>query len=164
MIVGMGKLTHADDRGRASMVDVSDKPVTRRRAVASGKVRMSAEAFAAVEANRVGKGDALGLARIAGICAAKRTDEWIPLCHSVPLDRVAVEVDPLPAEHALRVTATACATARTGVEMEALVAVSAACLTLYDMAKALDRGIVIEEVRLCEKSGGRSGTYRREAP
>ena len=149
---------HLDDQGRARMVDVGGKDVTNRVATATGRVRMSATARAALVAGDLPKGDAFAVARIAGIQAAKRTHEWIPLCHPVAL--TAVEVDCAPAgEHAVTITATARAVDRTGVEMEALVAVSAAALALYDMVKALDRGVVIEDVRLTAKSGGRSGDW-----
>jgi cyclic pyranopterin phosphate synthase len=157
----MGKLTHVDGSGRATMVDVGPKRVSRRRAVAEGRVRFKRTAFRALEQNRLAKGDALGVARLAGIQAAKRTADWIPLCHTIPLDHleVLIELDDLELE--ARVTATASARWSTGVEMEALVAVSAACLSLYDMAKALDRGITIEGIRLKEKKGGRSGAWKR---
>lgn len=155
------RLTHADSSGRARMVDVGAKRVTRRRAVAEGHVRMGAEAYRALKENRLAKGDALAVARIAGIQAAKRTADWIPLCHSVPLDDIAVEIALDDRACAAHVVATARARFTTGVEMEALVAVSAACLALYDMAKGIDRGIRIEGIALLEKSGGRSGTWRR---
>ncbi len=156
------KLTHLDDEGRARMVDVGDKPVTARRAVAEGTVRFGEEAFRLLAENRLGKGDALTVARLAGIQAAKRTDEWIPLCHTVPLDGVGVELTLLEETRSVRVVAEAATRGATGVEMEALVAVSAACLTLYDMAKAVDRGIEIGAVRLLQKQGGRSGSWTRE--
>lgn len=143
------------------MVDVSDKPVTRREAVAAGQIRMSAAAWRALRSRRLAKGDALALARAAGIAAAKRTAELVPLCHIVPLDHVGVEVRFVASRRAVEVEAVARARWSTGVEMEALVAVAAALLTVYDMAKALDRGMVIGPVRLMRKSGGRSGTYRR---
>ncbi len=157
----MAKLTHLDRAGRAAMVDVGPKRTTRRRATAAGRVTFNRTAFRALAQARLAKGDALALARIAGIQAAKRTSEWIPLCHAVPLDHLEVRIDLLPDELQARVTATAAARWATGVEMEALVAVAAACLALYDMAKALDRGISIGEIGLVEKSGGRSGTWRR---
>jgi cyclic pyranopterin phosphate synthase len=143
------------------MVDVGDKEITARRAVAEGTVRFSPEAFALVQEQRLAKGDALAVARLAGIQAGKRTAEWIPLCHVVPLDHLDVGIALEPASREARVTATAAARWTTGVEMEALVAVSAACLALYDMAKAVDRGIEIGGIRLLEKSGGRSGTWMR---
>ena len=158
----MAKFTHMDDRGRATMVDVGDKVATKRRALAEGEVRFNEEAFLALRDNRLAKGDAIAVARLAGIQACKRTPEWIPLCHGVPLDHVAVEVELLDQRRSARVTAEARARWSTGVEMEALVAVTAACLALYDMAKALDRGITIDGVRLLEKEGGRSGKWERE--
>jgi cyclic pyranopterin phosphate synthase len=158
----VAKFTHMDDQGNASMVDVGDKTATHRRALAEGEVRFSEEAFRALRENRLAKGDAIAVARLAGIQACKRTQEWIPLCHGVPLDHVAVEVELLDDRHCARVTAEARARWVTGVEMEALVAVSAACLALYDMAKAVDRGITIGGVRLLEKEGGRSGRWERE--
>jgi cyclic pyranopterin phosphate synthase len=144
------------------MVDVGDKEVTRRRALAQGEVRFNKEAFRALRENRLAKGDALAVARLAGVQAGKRTSEWIPLCHQVPLDHLAVEIDLIDEACTARVRAEARARWTTGVEMEALVAVSAACLALYDMAKAIDRGIAIEGVRLLEKEGGRSGHYTSE--
>lgn len=159
----MARLTHADREGKARMVNTGAKRKTRRRAKAAGRVTFNAAAFKALAANRLVKGDALGVARLAGIQAAKRTSEWIPLCHTVPLDHVDVVIELDAADRAATVTAEASATWNTGVEMEAMVAVHAACLTLYDMAKALDRGIVTESVVLLEKSGGRSGVYKRPA-
>jgi cyclic pyranopterin phosphate synthase len=141
------------------MVDVSDKPATRRDAIADGDVRMSAAAIDAIRGGRVKKGDPLQAARLAGIMAAKRTSEIIPLCHPVPLTHV--DVDLSPQKSGYRITARASTIDRTGVEMEALVAVAAAALTMYDMLKAVDRGIVIGPIRLREKRGGRSGDYRR---
>jgi len=155
------KLTHLDARGRARMVDVGAKRATARHARAEGHVELSAEALAALAAGRLGKGDAVAVARLAGIQAAKRTAEWIPLCHTVPLDHLAVEVEPDAAAGVVRVTAEARARWTTGVEMEALVAVAAACLALYDMTKAVDRGATVGGIRLLEKSGGRSGRWRR---
>lgn len=143
------------------MVDVGDKPVTARRAEAEGRVRFSERAFALLLEQRLAKGDALAVARLAGIQAGKRTAEWIPLCHVVPLDHLEVAIELRPASREAAVRARASARWTTGVEMEALVAVSAACLALYDMAKAVDRGIEIGGVRLVEKRGGRSGTWRR---
>jgi cyclic pyranopterin phosphate synthase len=125
-------------------------------------VRFGREAFEQLAANRLAKGDALAVARLAGLQAAKRTADWIPLCHPVPLEHVGVEIELDARERVAHVTATACARWSTGVEMEALVAASATCLALYDMAKALDRGIVIEELRVVSKSGGRSGSWRRK--
>ena len=158
----MAKFTHMDDDGKAAMVDVGDKTATRRRAVAEGEVRFNEEAFRALRDNRLAKGDAIAVARLAGIQASKRTQEWIPLCHSVPLDHIAVDVELIDDRRSARVTAEAQARWTTGVEMEALVAVSAACLALYDMAKAVDRGITIGGVRLLQKEGGRTGKWERE--
>jgi cyclic pyranopterin phosphate synthase len=155
------KLTHLDQQGRPRMVDVGDKPVSAREATAEGAVRMSQEAFELVANEGVKKGDVLKLAEVAGTMGAKRTGELIPLCHSLSLDLVQLEAR-LEAElPGVRITATAKATGRTGVEMEALTAVAVACLTVYDMVKAVDRSMVIEEVRLLSKSGGTRGDWRR---
>jgi cyclic pyranopterin phosphate synthase len=143
------------------MVDVGDKPVTRREAVAEGTVRLSREAFEAVTGAMVPKGDVLAAARIAGIQAAKRTSEWIPLAHPLPLDSVEIALEPLPDPPGLRVEARVRVSGRTGVEMEALVAVAAAALTVYDMCKSLDRAIEVDGIRLVEKTGGKSGAWRR---
>jgi cyclic pyranopterin phosphate synthase len=156
----MARLTHSDRHGKGRMVDVGAKRKTRRRAVAVGTVLFNAKAFDALAANRLAKGDALSVARIAGIQAAKRTSEWIPLCHNVPLDHVDVTITLDETKRSAQVSGEASALWNTGVEMEAMVAVHAACLTLYDMAKGLDRGIVIERIVLHEKAGGRSGTYK----
>ncbi len=153
--------THLDAEGAPRMVDVGDKPVTRRRAVAGARVRMLPETLAALAAGAGPKGDALVVARVAGIAAAKRTPDLIPLCHPLPLDHVSVELEPDEAAGVVRIRAEVVATARTGVEMETLTAAAVAALTLYDMAKALQRDIVIEELALLEKEGGRSGSYRR---
>jgi len=154
----VAKLTHLDDQGNARMVDVGGKVATQRVAVASGLIRMSAEALEAIRDGAVPKGDVLAAARIAAIMAAKKTAELIPLCHPLALDAVtldfAVEAD------AVRVTATASLTGKTGVEMEAMTATSIALLTIYDMAKALDKGMVIEGVRLIAKRGGKSGDWQ----
>lgn len=155
------KLTHLDDRGRPRMVDVGAKPESARTAVAEGAVRMSPEAFELVAAQAVAKGDVLAVAEVAGTMAAKRTGELIPLCHPLGLDLVQVEARLEPELPGVRVTATAKATGRTGVEMEALTAIAVACLTVYDMVKAVDRGMVIEEVRLLSKTGGTRGDWRR---
>lgn len=152
------KLTHLDERGAAHMVDVGGKAVTARVAVAEGCIRLSADALAAIAEGAVKKGDVLATARIAGIMAAKRTSDLIPLCHPLPLSSVLVELT--PGEGRITATATARTTGQTGVEMEALTAVSVALLTIYDMAKALDRAMVIEGVRLLEKRGGKSGDWR----
>jgi len=157
----MGKLPHLDRSGAARMVDVGAKPRTRRRAIAAAEVRFNARAYRALRQARLAKGDALAVARLAGIQAAKRTSEWIPLCHPVPLDAVTVEIELIDARRTVRVTTEARTRWATGVEMEALVAASAACLALYDMAKALDRAIEITGPRLLLKEGGRSGRYRR---
>jgi cyclic pyranopterin monophosphate synthase len=157
----MPKLTHLDRSGSARMVDVSAKSLARRRAVASAEVRFNARAYRALRDARLAKGDALAVARVAAIQAAKRTSEWIPLCHTVPLDAVTVEIELVDATRTARVTTEARTRWSTGVEMEALVAASAACLALYDMAKALDRAIEISGPRLLLKEGGRSGRYRR---
>jgi cyclic pyranopterin phosphate synthase len=156
----MNKLTHLDSHGAARMVDVGGKAETARSATATGRIRMAAEALAAVREGSGPKGDVLAAARIAGIMAAKRTGELIPLCHPLALDAVSVEF--AFESDGVRATARASLTGRTGVEMEALVAASVALLTIYDMAKALDKGMVIEEVRLLEKTGGKSGDWRAE--
>ena len=156
-----GSLLHLDSRGRARMVDVGGKASTRRRAVARGRVRLNAAAFGALAGGKLSKGDALAVARLAGILAAKKTSEIIPLAHPIGLDAVSVECELAAKSREVIVTATASTAARTGVEMEALTAVAGACLALYDMAKALDRSIEIREILLLEKTGGRSGTYRR---
>jgi cyclic pyranopterin phosphate synthase len=146
------------------MVDVADKPVSRRTAIAEGVVRMSSEAFALVRDNAIAKGDVLRVAEVAGTMGAKRTGELIPLCHPLALDLVRVEASAEETLPGVRVTASAVATGRTGVEMEALAAVAVACLTVYDMVKAADRGMVIEGIRLLQKTGGTRGDWRREGP
>jgi cyclic pyranopterin phosphate synthase len=155
------KLTHLDEQGRARMVDVGDKPVSERIASAEGAVRMSPQAFELVAAQGVAKGDVLAVAEVAGIMGAKRTGDLIPLCHPLDLDLVQVEARLEPELPGVRITAVAKATGRTGVEMEALTAVAVACLTVYDMVKAVDRSMVIEDVRLVSKSGGTRGDWRR---
>jgi len=158
----MAGLSHLDAEGTARMVDVGGKPITERSATAEGAVRMNPETLALIRAGAAKKGDVIGVARIAGIMAAKRTHDLIPLCHPLQLSQITVEIafdDALPG---LRVTATAKLAGRTGVEMEALTAVSVACLTIYDMAKAADRAMVIEGIRLIEKTGGKSGAYHAE--
>ncbi len=157
----MSDLTHLDADGTARMVDVGAKPVTSRRAVARATVLMTQETAARVAAGDAPKGDVLGVARIAGIQAAKRTGELIPLCHPIGLDHVEVEGTIDAAAGTVTITATAAVTARTGVEMEAMTAASVAALTVYDMVKGLDKGVAITEVVLLEKSGGRSGTWTR---
>lgn len=154
-------LTHVDERGDATMVDVGDKDVTVRRAVARGVLRCSARAFHLLTEGANPKGDVQQVARVAGIMAGKRTGELIPLCHILPAARVSVEIEPDASLPGLRATATATIAGRTGVEMEALTAVSVALLTAYDMLKAVDRGMTIESVELVEKSGGRSGQWSR---
>jgi len=156
----MDELSHFDAQGASRMVDVGDKPITPRVARASGRVRLAAATVELVRNRRLAKGDVLEVARLAGIMAAKRTSDLIPLCHQLPLDSVEIAFD-FCDESTISIEATARVTARTGVEMEALVAVSLAALAIYDMCKGVDRGISIEAVRLEEKSGGRSGHYRR---
>jgi cyclic pyranopterin monophosphate synthase len=152
-------LSHLDEQGRVRMVDVGDKPVTTRIAVASGFVRMDASTVEAVRERRTPKGDPLEVARVAGIMAAKRTAELIPLCHPLPLNHVDVQLD-LRAD-GIAIVATASTDGKTGVEMESLTAASVAALTIYDMCKAIDKAMVITEIRLESKSGGRSGNYER---
>ncbi len=154
----MAELTHVSASGDARMVEVGDKPVTRREAVAEGRVRMSAAALAAVVERTAKKGDVLSIAQLAGIQGAKRTGELIPLCHPLPLDGVDLRLQVV--DGGVRIEASVRCTGRTGVEMEALTAVAVAALTVIDMLKALDRGMIIEEVRLLQKSGGRSGAWR----
>ena len=158
----MPDLTHLDAAGRASMVDVSDKPATRRAAVAGCVVTMRPATAEAIRGGSIGKGEVLAVARVAGVMAAKRCGELIPLCHPLGLDRAAVDF----AWHGddLHVTATATVTARTGVEMEALTAASVAALTVYDMTKAIDRGMTITNLRLLKKTGGKSGTWEAPEP
>ena len=156
----MTKLSHLNERGEAHMVDVSDKPVTSRTAVAEGFIAMSAATLALIESGAAKKGDVLATARIAGIQAAKRTHELIPLCHPLLITKVAIDLAPSRDPAGVRVTATVKVGGQTGVEMEALTAVTVACLTIYDMLKAADKDMVIGGVQLLEKSGGRSGTCR----
>jgi len=158
----MTNLTHLDEHGQARMVDVGGKPATARQAVASGRIRMSPQALAAIRAGDAPKGDVVAAARIAGIMAAKKTAELIPLCHPLALD--SVTLDFVFEDDALRATATASLTGRTGVEMEALTAASVALLTIYDMAKALEKTMVIEDLRLLAKRGGKSGDWAAPAP
>jgi cyclic pyranopterin phosphate synthase len=164
----MGELTHFDAEGASRMVDIGDKPVSQRSATASSRVRMSRSTLELIRQRGASKGDVLEVARLAGIMAAKRTDALVPLCHQLPLDSVAIDFE-LADDRAdvatgyVNIRATARVTARTGVEMEALVAVSVAALTVYDMCKGVDRGMVIEQVQLEEKHGGRSGHYVRGA-
>jgi cyclic pyranopterin monophosphate synthase len=156
------QLTHLDENGRVQMVDVGEKPVTRREAIARGAIHMAAPTLAALVGGTLKKGEALATARIAGIMAAKRTHELIPLCHQIPIDAVEVDFQPDVKQSALLIQARAVSSGRTGVEMEALVAVSAAALTIYDMAKAIDRAMTIDAIRLVRKSGGRSGDFVRD--
>ena len=153
--------THFDGEGRARMVDVSAKPETLRAATAQGRVRMEAATLARVTGSGAAKGDVIAIAELAGIMAAKQTGTLIPLCHPIGLDSVTVRIAPDPALPGLTVNAEARTTGRTGVEMEAMTAVSIACLTIYDMLKAIDRGMTIEAVELVAKSGGKSGDWRR---
>lgn len=155
------KLTHFDEHGRAAMVDVSAKAETSRTAVARGRVVMAPETLELIRQGQVGKGDVLGVARIAGIMAAKKTSDLIPLCHPLLLSKVAVDLTPAPPD-AVEIEAMVKLSGQTGVEMEALTAVTVAALTIYDMCKAADRGMRIEAVRLVHKSGGKSGTYEAE--
>ena len=158
----MSKLTHLDQDGRANMVDIGDKAVTQRRAVASGRLRCLPETLALVREGKAPKGAVLTTAEIAGIMAAKKTAELIPLCHPLPLSKVSVTITPTPDLPGFVVEVEARTTGQTGIEMEALTAVSIACLTLYDMLKAVDRGMVIEAIRLEAKSGGKSGDWSAE--
>jgi cyclic pyranopterin phosphate synthase len=155
------QLTHLDAQGRAHMVDVGAKPETNRVAVARAIVRMSPDTAAAVVAGDAPKGDVIGTARLAAIQAAKRTDEWIPLAHSLSLSSVDVDIDIEPGAGTVTVTTTARVYARTGVEMEAMVGCAAGALCVYDMVKGMERGVVVERVELLEKDGGRSGSWRR---
>jgi cyclic pyranopterin phosphate synthase len=159
----MSKLSHLDEKGAARMVDVTDKAATQRSARAEGFVAMAPGTLALVDAGEARKGDVLAAARIAGIMAAKKTHELIPLCHPLGLTKVTVEFEASRQPPGIRVTAEAKVTGPTGVEMEALTAVSVACLTLYDMLKAADKVMTIDGIRLIEKTGGRSGTYRAGA-
>ena len=152
-------LTHFDKQGQAHMVDVSTKPVTDREAIAEGHVIMQPETLALAQGGAA-KGDVLGVARLAGIMGAKRTSDLIPLCHPLPIAKVAVDLIPDPALPGIRITATVRTTGRTGVEMEALTAVSTACLTVYDMLKAAQKDMRIEGIRLLSKTGGKSGEFR----
>ena len=156
----MAELTHISGDGAARMVDVGDKLETARVAIAEGRVVMAAETLRVILDGDAKKGDVIGAARLAGIMAAKRTAELIPLCHPIALNKVSVDISPAPGLPGLNVRAEASTHGRTGVEMEAMTAVSVACLTIYDMAKAIDRGMRIEGVRLVEKHGGKSGVWR----
>ena len=158
----MSELTHFDEQGRSRMVDVSGKEETKRIAVARGAVIMAPETFRLIMDRKLAKGDVLEVARLAGIMAAKKTPDIIPLCHPLNITSVSVDFFPDAGGSRIDVEARAEVTGRTGVEMEALTAVSASCLTIYDMCKAVDRGMVITDIRLMEKSGGRSGHFVRE--
>lgn len=154
------RLTHLDAKGQAHIVDIGEKAITRRRAVAQARLLGEADTIATIMGGTLKKGDALAVARIAGIMAAKKTSELIPLCHPIPLTKVSVEIE-RETDGAILILATAETTGQTGVEMEALVAASTAALTLYDMAKAIDREMVVSDMCLVEKSGGKSGDFRR---
>ncbi len=158
-----GDLTHLDEAGNARMVDVADKAISDRTATAGCVVRMAPATLARLQARGFAKGDVLQIAQLAGIMGAKRTADLIPLCHPLGLDKVDVRLEPDPDASLVRIRATCRVRARTGVEMEALTAASVAALTVYDMCKSVDRGMVIDEVRLLSKTGGRSGTYTAEA-
>ena len=152
-------LSHLNDRGEARMVDVSDKATTRRQAVAVGQIKMSSKTLATIEAGNAPKGDVLGTAKIAGIMAAKQTANLIPLCHPLPVHKIEVEIEPNSELPGYEIKATVAIKAETGVEMEALTAVSVTALTLYDMAKALEKSLEISSIRLLSKTGGKSGDY-----
>ena len=158
----MSDLTHFDADGKAHMVNVGDKPVTDRVAVARGEITMQASTLAKIAEGGFGKGDVLGVARLAGIMGAKQTASLIPLCHPLGLDHVAVDLEMDEALPGVRITATCRVTGRTGIEMEAMTAVSVAALTIYDMCKAVDRGMAIGAIRLTNKSGGNSGEFNAE--
>jgi len=155
-------LTHFDDQGQAHMVDVSDKPVTSRVAVAEGFVKMTPETLALVTSGSAKKGDVLGIARIAGIMGCKKTAELIPLCHPLPITKVALELEPVTELPGVRIVSTVKTGGQTGVEMEALTAVSTAALTVYDMLKAAEKGMEIKDIRLLHKEGGKSGTWQAD--
>ncbi len=155
------KLSHLNSQGEAQMVDVSQKEATVRQATAQGRIKMSAVAFAAIESGNTPKGDVLGVAKIAGIMAAKQTAQLIPLCHPLPLQKIAVEIKPDAQLPGYQIEASVTTKAETGVEMEALTAVAVAALTLYDMGKALDKAMQIEQICLLTKTGGKSGDYRK---
>ncbi|TBX16328.1 MULTISPECIES: cyclic pyranopterin monophosphate synthase MoaC [Nioella] len=158
----MAGLTHFDAEGQAHMVDVSDKPVTARVAVAEGFVRMTPETLAAITGGEAKKGDVLGVARLAGIMGAKKTSDLIPLCHPLPITKVALELEPVADLPGIRIVATVKTGGQTGVEMEALTAVSTAALTVYDMVKAVDKSMEITGIRLLLKEGGKSGRYEAQ--
>jgi cyclic pyranopterin phosphate synthase len=157
----MTKLTHLNEAGEARMVDVGDKPITHRVAVAEGRIRMQPKTLQLSVSGSHKKGDVLAVARVAGIMAAKKTAELIPLCHPLSLTKIELDLLPLPDENCVQCRATAETRERTGVEMEALVAVEIALLTIYDMCKAVDRGMTLDHIRLLQKSGGKSGSWQR---
>ncbi|MFC1948842.1 cyclic pyranopterin monophosphate synthase MoaC [Chloroflexota bacterium] len=157
----MSELTHLDPGGEARMVDVGKKADTRREAVASGRVIMKPETLGQIKSAKLKKGDVLAVARVAGIMAAKKTPDLIPLCHPILIDEIAIDFD-LSGKDSIGITATAKSSGKTGVEMEAMVAASSAALTIYDMAKSIDRGMTLTEIRLESKKGGKSGTYKRK--
>ena len=157
--MSQNKLSHLDETGRVAMVDVADKEVTDRIATAQGRVVMAPDTLRLILANQTPKGNVIEIARIAGIMGAKRTHDLIPLCHPLAITKVDIDIEPDESAHALNVTASARVSGKTGVEMEALTAVSIACLTIYDMAKAVDKAMVIGDIRLTHKSGGKSGRY-----
>lgn len=157
----MPKLTHIDKKGKARMVDVTAKEITEREAVAKGSIFMKKDTLKAVVANEIKKGDVLGTAKIAGIMAAKKVGDLIPLCHPLNIDSVDILFEPIRKTNCIDITAIAKASGKTGVEMEALAAVSVAALTIYDMCKAMDKGMIISDIRLIKKTGGKSGTYLR---
>jgi len=158
----MGKLTHFNKEGEAHMVDIGDKDATQRIAIADGTIRMQAETLQLIESGTHKKGDVLGIARVAGIMAAKKTAELIPLCHPISLSHIEIDLETMPSENTVYCKARVETTGQTGVEMEALQAVQTTLLTIYDMCKAIDRGMTIESIGLLEKSGGKSGTWKRE--
>ncbi len=158
----MAELTHFDDSGAAHMVDVSDKAVTERIATASGRIKMAPETFEIVQKGNAKKGDVLGVARLAGIMAAKRTADLIPLCHPLPITKVTLDLVPDSSDSSVVITATVKTSGQTGVEMEALTAVSVAALTVYDMLKAVDRAMEITDIRVTLKDGGKSGRYEAQ--
>lgn len=156
------KLTHFDDEGRAQMVDVTEKPLTERVAVAKGSIYMKQETLRLIKDKRISKGDVFGVARIAGIMAAKRTSDLIPLCHPLNITSVNIDFETVDEENKVDIKTTVKITGQTGVEMEALVATTVAALTIYDMCKAVDKEMVISEIMLLEKRGGKSGTFKRK--
>jgi cyclic pyranopterin phosphate synthase len=157
----MNKLSHLDNSGNAHMVDISDKAVTRRNAVSTGRIKMSANAFSAVTDGKVPKGDVFAAARIAGIMALKRTSELIPLCHPLPLTKCSIDFISEPETYSIKAVCSAQVDGKTGIEMETLTGVSVALLTIYDMCKAIDKSMVISDIMLESKTGGKSGEYRR---